>query len=67
MGTVFTRGIDLNTRELGSRWYSGFPRASTNEKPVIRSCLSSGDVALGEEMEQRIRDILESYNGKVIN
>jgi len=67
MGTVFTRGIDLNSGELGSRWYSGYVRASTNEKSVIRSYLSSGDVALGEQMEQRIRDILDSYNGKVID
>ena len=67
MGTVFARGIDLNTGELGSRWYSGYLRASTNEKSVIRSYLSSGDVSIMEEMEQRIRDILDSYHGKVID
>ena len=67
MGTVFTRGIDLNTGKLGSRWYSGYLRVSTNEKCVIRSYLSSGDAVLGEELEQRIRDILDSYNGKVID
>jgi len=67
LGTVVRRGVDLDTGKLQSHWYSGYIRAATNEKSVLRFYLSAGSFDLGRQIEQRIRDILGRYRGNAID
>jgi phosphomannomutase len=69
-GTVVQRGVRLTPGnvELAAGWYSGYFRAATNEKGVVRSYLSTGDNSFGRELEQRTRDLLErEFQGRVID
>ncbi|MBN2551223.1 MAG: hypothetical protein JXB06_00575, partial [Spirochaetales bacterium] len=67
MGTVASKGVDLEAGELDSAWYSGYVRAATNEKSVLRFYLSTGISNLGLQTEQRIREIFEHYHGNAID
>jgi phosphomannomutase len=69
-GTVVNRGAELHPGSvaLADRWYSGYFRAATNEKGVVRSYLSTGDAPFGRELERRTRDLLENqFAGQVID
>jgi len=67
LGTVVSRGVDLDAGKLESDWYNGYLRAATNEKSVFRFYLSAGIFDLGRQIEQRIRDILGRYPGNAID
>ena len=69
-GTVVNRGVVLGAGEvsLDDRWYSGYFRAATNEKGVVRSYLSTGNVVFGRQLEQRTRALLQQeFGGSVID
>ncbi|HEY4235220.1 MAG TPA: hypothetical protein VGM76_17445 [Lacipirellulaceae bacterium] len=69
-GTVVSRGVMLGagSAKLADHWYSGYFRGATNEKGVVRSYLSTGDVAFGRQLERRTRDLLEQkFGGHVVD
>jgi phosphomannomutase len=69
-GTVVNRGVELRPGSvaLADRWYSGYFRAATNEKGVVRSYLSTGDASFGRQLESRTRELLEKqFGGQVID
>ncbi len=69
-GTVLSQGVHLepgNVR-LDAGWYSGYLRAATNEKGVVRSYFSAGETKRGHEIEAAARKILaEEFKGRVID
>jgi phosphomannomutase len=67
MGTVFSRGIDLDSGRLQAGWYQGYLRNATNERAVVRSYLSADAEGGGRQKEQELRVIYESYGGRVID
>ncbi len=67
LGTVVSKGVDLQAGELESDWYNGYLRVATNEKSVLRVYLSAGVFDLGMQIEKRIRDILGRYPGNAID
>ena len=53
---------------LEAGWYSGYLRVATNEKAVVRSFFSAGDIPIGEQVETRARRILEQgFQGRPID
>jgi phosphomannomutase len=69
-GTVVNKGVSLSIGKpkLANQWYSGYFRIATNEKGVVRSYLSTGDVKLGKLLEQKTRNILGTeFQGKVVD
>ncbi|MDP3178257.1 MAG: hypothetical protein Q8M76_10160, partial [Spirochaetaceae bacterium] len=66
MGTYVSKGIDAATGTLSPDWYQAYLRAATNEKAVMRSYLSSGDPSIGRRWETRLRDLLESRGGRIV-
>ena len=67
LGTVFSKGVNIEAGKLESEWYNGYLRAATNEKAVLRFYLSAGSFDPGRQIEQRIRDILGRYPGTAID
>ncbi len=67
LGTVVSRGVDLEAGKLENDWYNGYLRVATNEKSVLRFYLSAGIFDLGMQIEQRIREILGRYPGNAID
>jgi phosphomannomutase len=67
LGTVISKGVDLEAGQLESDWYNGYLRVATNEKSVLRFYLSAGIFDLGRQIEQRIRGILGRYPGNAID
>jgi len=67
LGTVVSKGVDLQAGKLESGWYNGYLRAATNEKSVLRVYLSAGSFDLGMQIEQRTREILSRYPGNAID
>jgi phosphomannomutase len=68
-GTCLSDGVDLTpgSVKLKKGWYSGYLRIATNEKGVVRSYFSAGDIETGNPVEQKTREILEkTYGGKRI-
>ncbi|MEI6874024.1 MAG: hypothetical protein WCL50_02720 [Spirochaetota bacterium] len=66
MGTYVSKGIDTATGALSPDWYQAYLRSSTNEKAVLRSYLSSGDPSIGRSWEKRLRGLLESRGGRIV-
>jgi phosphomannomutase len=66
-GALFTRGIDLETGKLQAGWYQGYLRIATNERAVVRSYLSADTAGLGRQKEKALREIYESFGGRVID
>jgi phosphomannomutase len=66
MGTYVSKGIDARTGALSPDWYQAYLRVATNEKAVMRSYLSSGDPSIGRLWETRLRGLLESRGGRVV-
>jgi phosphomannomutase len=69
-GTCLVKGVKLRvgSAELEPGWYSGYLRIATNEKAVVRSYLSAGDVSFGRQLEARARRILEQeLHGQAID
>jgi phosphomannomutase len=67
LGTVVSKGVDLEAGKLEEDWYNGYLRVATNEKSVLRIYLSAGIFDLGMQIEQKIRDILGRYPGNAID
>ena len=69
-GTCLAKGTerDHGAITLKPGWYSGYLRIATNEKAVVRSYLSAGEVRLGRELEARARGILEhEFRGRPVD
>jgi len=69
-GTCLSKGVRLDpgSVRLEPGWYSGYLRAATNEKAVVRSYFSAGDNAEGKKVEARTRAILEKeFQGRAID
>ena len=69
-GTCLAKGVqvDHGAVTLATQWYSGYLRIATNEKAVVRSYFSAGDIAFGQQLEARARRILESdFRGRPID
>ncbi len=69
-GTCLSRGVNLEPGhvKLEPGWYSGYLRAATNEKGVVRSYFSAADTTTGRRIETDARNILEKqFHGKVID
>jgi hypothetical protein len=69
-GTCLSRGVRLEPGSVGleAGWYSGYLRIATNEKGVVRSYFSAGDVPSGRRVENEARRILaEEFKGKVVD
>jgi len=69
-GTCLSKGVALQPGhvQLQSGWYSGYLRIATNEKSVVRSYFSAGDVPSGKRVENLVRRILDQESGgKVID
>ena len=66
MGTYVSKGIDTATGELSPEWYQAYLRVATNEKAVVRSYISSGDSSVGRGWEKRLRSLLESSGGHIV-
>jgi len=70
-GTVITKGVQLDGGESGialeAGWFSGYLRAATNEKGIVRSYFSADNTRTGERIEEKTRQILESqFGGQVV-
>jgi phosphomannomutase len=69
-GTCLAKGVQLDpgSVKLEAGWYSGYLRIATNEKAVVRSYFSAGDIPFGEQVEARARKILEhEFHGQPID
>ena len=69
-GTCLAKGVQLvpGSVKLQAGWYSGYLRVATNEKAVVRSYLSAGDIPFGKQLEARARMILEKeFRGRSID
>ena len=66
MGSYVSKGIDTATGALSADWYQAYLRVATNEKTVVRSYLSSGDPSMGRAWEKRLRDLLGSHGGHIV-
>ena len=66
MGIHVSKGMDAATGALSPDWYQAYLRVATNEKAVMRSYLSSGDPSMGRAWETRLRSLLESRGGRVV-
>ncbi len=68
-GTVLSRGVQLDSDavKLDSGWYSGYLRLATNEKGVVRSYFSAADRNTLARLEGEARQILERFEGQVID
>lgn len=69
-GTCLSKGVTLEPGRvsLAEGWYSGYLRIATNEKGVVRSYFSAGDVSSGKRVETLARNILEKeFAGRVID
>jgi phosphomannomutase len=67
MGYHVSKGIDAPTGTLRTGWYQAYLRIATNEKAVIRSHVSAADPRVGQDWEERIRRMLSSLGGRVID
>ncbi len=67
-GIAFTKGIDTETKQIvKADWYSGFYRASTNEKSVARFYISSGKSEVLMGLHRKIKIICEKeLNGTMV-
>lgn len=69
-GTCLSKGVRLEPGSVGleAGWYSGYLRIATNEKGVVRSYFSAGDVPSGRRVENEARRILaEEFKGKIVD
>jgi len=69
-GTCLAKGVQLDPGSvtLNAGWYSGYLRIATNEKAVVRSYFSAGDVPFGKQVEACARKILEhEFHGRPID
>jgi hypothetical protein len=69
-GTCLAKGVQLapGSVKLEAGWYAGYLRIATNEKAVVRSYLSAGDIPFGKQLEARARGILEhEFRGRPID
>ena len=69
-GTCLAKGVQLDpgSVKLEAGWYSGYLRIATNEKAVVRSYFSAGDIPFGKQVEARARKILEQdFQGRPID
>jgi phosphomannomutase len=69
-GTCLAKGVQFGPGSvtLEADWYSGYLRIATNEKAVVRSYFSAGDIASGKKVEARARRILEhDFQGRPID
>jgi phosphomannomutase len=69
-GTCLSKGVQLEPGSvaLAAGWYSGYLRIATNEKAVVRSYFSAGDIPFGKQLEARAREILEQkFKGRPID
>ena len=69
-GTCLSKGVHLDPGhvQLDAGWYSGYLRAATNEKGVVRSYFSAADTTAGKAIENRARAILQTqFKGKIID
>jgi len=69
-GTCLAKGVRLDSGSvtLEAGWYSGYLRNATNEKAVVRSYFSAGDIAFGTQIEASARRILENdFQGRPID
>ncbi|HUX12632.1 MAG TPA: hypothetical protein VMW87_06365 [Spirochaetia bacterium] len=64
-GTQVNRGVDLTPGRVGLHrgWYSGYLRASTNERAVIRAFFTSGEETVGRAVSMRAVETLEKRFG----
>jgi len=69
-GIVLSHGVHTNGEgiQLKNGWFSGYLRAATNEKGVIRSCFSAADPQRLRQIESETRQILVGqHNGRIID
>ncbi len=66
-GVQVSRGVDLTPGRvrLDRGWYSGYLRASTNERAVIRAFFTSGEEAIGRAVSLRAVETLEKRFGAI--
>ncbi|RKX80475.1 MAG: hypothetical protein DRP57_12980, partial [Spirochaetes bacterium] len=67
-GTVISSGLNSSSisnesKDLTGNWYSGYFRASTNEKAILRAYVSASDPDTGEELEQKVIHIARQHDG----
>ena len=67
-GTIVRRGTDPdgNGVRVSDGWYSGYLRAATNEKAVLRFYLSAGSARLVARLEASVREALDRLQAKEI-
>jgi len=69
-GAMLRRGVSMDafSVKLETGWYSGFLRAATNEKSIVRSYFSSADAAQLARIEADVRRILaQQFAGTVVD
>ena len=56
-GAVLSCGVHPGAGQVSvdAGWFSGYRRVATNEKGVVRSYLSAGEGAVGEQMEADLK------------
>ena len=45
--------------ELDNEWYAAYVRSATTERGIVRSYISSGDTPYGEQIKEKLVQILK--------
>jgi phosphomannomutase len=67
MGFHVSRGINLDSGELGAGWYQAYLRVATNERAVVRSYVSAADPDAVKGWDKLIRETLSGLGGRQID